>query len=281
MPVSVPTSTRLDTPRSRPARALVGLAAVVGSLVLLFTMLVSAEAGAAGNGEGGGKGADEHKVTLCHATNSYTNPYVEITVDYDAIIHEGHDGHTGPVFFAAIPKHEKWGDIIPPFDFGGDAVYAGMNWTAEGRAILDNGCELPSATPITTAPAPTTTTAPETTTTTTPSTTTTAPSTTTTAPSTTTTVPETTTTTETESTTTTTAPEQSTTTTAAQADLAPISTVAGPQTRVLGAEVSRQAPTSGSLPQTGSNVAASAAVALFLIAAGLVLLVARSRMAAE
>src|SRR5215468_2094575 len=56
----------------------------------------------------------EHKVTLCHATDSHSNPYVRITVDVAAVLHNGHDGHNGPVFYPAIPKHTKWGDIIPP-----------------------------------------------------------------------------------------------------------------------------------------------------------------------
>jgi hypothetical protein len=108
----------------------------------------------------------EHKVTLCHATDSYSNPYVEITVDVASVLHNGHDGHDGPVFYPAIPKHTKWGDIIPPFDFGPGEVYGGKNWTPDGIAILNNGCNAPSiptttttsSVPETTTVAPTTTT---------------------------------------------------------------------------------------------------------------------------
>jgi hypothetical protein len=87
------------------------------------------------------RASDEHRVTLCHATDSTTNPYVSITVDYHAVINGGHGNHEGPVFSADLPDHTKWGDIIPPFDLGGDAQFAGMNWP-DGQAILDNGCAI-------------------------------------------------------------------------------------------------------------------------------------------
>ena len=43
--------------------------------------------------------------TSHHRTRSYTNPYVEITVDQNSVIREGHGSHTGGVFPAA-----GWGD---------------------------------------------------------------------------------------------------------------------------------------------------------------------------
>jgi LPXTG-motif cell wall-anchored protein len=101
---------------------------------------------------------DDHgttgKVTLCHATNSVSNPYTMITVDPASIVKgKGHGGHDGPVFVAGeTQKGDDWGDIIPPFDHtyrkGGQTHrdhYPGMNWTAEGRAIFDAGCTVPSA----------------------------------------------------------------------------------------------------------------------------------------
>ncbi len=93
-----------------------------------------------------------HKVTLCHRTASYTNPYVVITVDVASVLRSGHDTHNGPVFFPAIPKHQKWGDIIPPFNFGPNATYAGKNWTAAGRAVFDNHCKIPTVATTTTTP---------------------------------------------------------------------------------------------------------------------------------
>jgi hypothetical protein len=115
----------------------------------------------------------EHIITLCHATDSYSNPYVTESVDIASPLFQGHDGHDGPVFYAAIPKDTKWGDIIPAFDFGPGAQYAGKNWTDAGQAIQANDCTAPDAIPTTT----TSTTPPEdtTTTSTTESTTTTTP----------------------------------------------------------------------------------------------------------
>ena len=75
------------------------------------------------------------KVTLCHRTSSYTNPYVEITVDQNSVLSQGHGSHTGGVFPAA-----GWGDIIPPFD-----GYAGLNWTPEGQTILASDCDATKA----------------------------------------------------------------------------------------------------------------------------------------
>jgi LPXTG-motif cell wall-anchored protein len=107
----------------------------------------------------------EHKVTLCHATHSYSNPYVVINVDIASVLFHGHDGHDGPVFYAEIPKHHKWGDIIPPFNYGPGKQYAGKNWS-EGQAIWNADCQSTPSTPTTTG----STTIPSSTTTTTSST---------------------------------------------------------------------------------------------------------------
>ena len=37
---------------------------------------------------------DGHKITICHATNSETNPYVVITIDIAAWNDEGGQGHS-------------------------------------------------------------------------------------------------------------------------------------------------------------------------------------------
>ena len=99
---------------------------VVGAAAVCGVMLVSSTAG-----------AEAHKVTLCHATDSVTNPYVSITVDYHSIEHKGHGGHEGPVYFPGIEG--KWGDVIPSYDFGDGHAYPGMN-LADGQALLDSGC---------------------------------------------------------------------------------------------------------------------------------------------
>jgi uncharacterized repeat protein (TIGR01451 family) len=70
-------------------------------------------------------------ITICHATESDKNPYVQETVDADAIVKEhGHDSH---------PE-----DIIPPFDYvdkdGQTQHYPGKNWPSD---IWLNGCEIP------------------------------------------------------------------------------------------------------------------------------------------
>ena len=79
---------------------------------------------------------------MCHAPGSAPNPYVEITVDVSSVVKHGHDGHEGPVFSPDLPKHTKWGDIIPAFSVD-KGSYPGMNMTAQGRAILENGCDVP------------------------------------------------------------------------------------------------------------------------------------------
>ena len=73
-------------------------------------------------------------MTICHATSSEKNPYVQLQVDDDSIVREGHGEHPG--------------DIIPPFDYVEDGVtkqYPGKNWDAAGQAIFANGCEVPAA----------------------------------------------------------------------------------------------------------------------------------------
>lgn len=103
----------------------------------------------------------EPSVTLCHATNAASNPYVSITVDV-AGGWDGHDKHTGPVFDDSMKSGDNWGDIIPPTTYNG--VEFSLNWDAAGQAIWNNGCTPPSTQPSTTVTATTTTTATATTT---------------------------------------------------------------------------------------------------------------------
>lgn len=70
------------------------------------------------------------KVTICHATASASNPYVEITVSTAAVLTQGHDQHQGRR------------DIIPPFSYDGGS-FAGLNWDSTGRAIYEAGCREP------------------------------------------------------------------------------------------------------------------------------------------
>lgn len=66
----------------------------------------------------------DDRITVCHATGSATNPYVQITVSEAGVL----DGH-------AKGSHQDDRDIIPPF-----AGFPGQNWDANGAAIYRNGC---------------------------------------------------------------------------------------------------------------------------------------------
>jgi len=76
---------------------------------------------------------DKTPVTICHATASEQNPYVQEQVDDDSIVKEhGHDSHPD--------------DIIPPFDYvdGGETQhYPGKNWDDAHQAIWGDGCNVP------------------------------------------------------------------------------------------------------------------------------------------
>lgn len=113
---------------------------LIGGLTLaaLLSIGFAATAGAT-------KPAPDHKVTICHRTDSNTNPYVRITVDIasSGYLKEGHDSHNGPVWDPTLKaQHIKWGDIIPPYTYG-TFTYPGKNWTEAGIAIYQNGCAIP------------------------------------------------------------------------------------------------------------------------------------------
>jgi hypothetical protein len=226
------------------------LAATVLCALLVVLGLVSSAAATKPN--------PDHKITLCHRTASYTNPYVVITVDIASVIFEGHDGHDGRVFFPTIPKHEKWGDIIPPFNFGPGRVYAGKNWTAEGSAIFDAGCIAPGAPQTTTTPTvpptvPPTTTPGDTGPTTTTPTSSPGPV-----------------------TTTSTVPQNGTSTTTLAGDTTTTSTTfvfgvaqTPPTSRVAGVTAGGSSPLAGALPRTGGAIAGLALLAFAALATGL------------
>lgn len=96
------------------------------------------------------------RVTICHGTNSVTNPYEVRTVDPNSVSASGHAGHTGPVAtsqaVAQVLKdaHINWGDIIPPTA----GFPSGLNYAA-GQSIVDDGCLVPATEPTAT-PTPTT-----------------------------------------------------------------------------------------------------------------------------
>jgi hypothetical protein len=90
--------------------------------------------------------SDKVEITICHATSSDNNPYVQNSpsIDSTGFLHGGHSDHLGPVWFPGIDG--DWGDIIPPYDFG-EFHYNGLNWDAAGQAIWRNGCNSPTPSP--------------------------------------------------------------------------------------------------------------------------------------
>jgi uncharacterized repeat protein (TIGR01451 family) len=79
---------------------------------------------------------DEKKVTICHATGSEGNPFVEQSpaIGNNGDLQGGHLSHPD--------------DIIPPYDYvdanGNPQTFPGQNWTPEGQAIWQNGCRRPA-----------------------------------------------------------------------------------------------------------------------------------------
>src|SRR4051794_9013600 len=149
----MPGSHRADRGAMRLRRTLAGAsAAAVGTGALMVLSAASASADPK-------PPADAQHVVICHATDSYKNPYTTIDVDL-AGGWDGHDKHTGPVFSLDIAKHVDWGDIIPPSTYNGQQFQ--LNWDADGQAIWNNGCALPGATSTSTVTATVTATQTET-----------------------------------------------------------------------------------------------------------------------
>ncbi|WP_077488235.1 hypothetical protein [Sinomonas mesophila] len=82
----------------------------------------------------------DHRVTICHATGSTTNPFVVITPAKAGVV-KGHEG----------AGHQDAEDIIPPFDWNGQS-FPGQNWDAQGQATFNAGCVVT----VVTSPPPTT-----------------------------------------------------------------------------------------------------------------------------
>ena len=80
-----------------------------------------------------------NKVTICHRTDSETNPYVTETIANAAALNAHLKVHTGDVWYVGHPKEPKWGDIIPSFSYKGHSY--SLNWTQAGAAIWNNGCK--------------------------------------------------------------------------------------------------------------------------------------------
>jgi uncharacterized repeat protein (TIGR01451 family) len=84
------------------------------------------------------------QVRICHATNSSSNPYTvqEPAIANNGDLNGGHLKHKGPVYPAP-----DWGDIIPPYTYvdenGVTQTFPGYNWSEDGQAIWQHGCEPP------------------------------------------------------------------------------------------------------------------------------------------
>jgi len=103
---------------------------VIKSIVVsIFGVLaLSPLVGAQGNSNAG------ENVTICHATSSQTNPYVQNSPNKNGIV----NGHG---------KNLDDNDIIPSFtynDHGTTKTFPGQNWDDQGQAIYNNGCVVPA-----------------------------------------------------------------------------------------------------------------------------------------
>lgn len=138
----------------------------VGAIVALAAAgLVTSLVGFASPAQGRAHSASH--VTICHRTGSHSNPYVVISPSASGVYHGHYTEHNENAVFPNTASDGKWGDIIPPFQYKG--VTYSLNWNAQGQAVFNNGCQVPSTPPPTT----TTTPPPTTVTTTTPGQTTT------------------------------------------------------------------------------------------------------------
>lgn len=82
---------------------------------------------------------EDQRVSLCHQTGDPSDPYDEETATVTSIF----EFHSFEDLLAFVLGATEWGDIIPPFDFGENAEFEGLNWDAEGQAIFFNNCEIP------------------------------------------------------------------------------------------------------------------------------------------
>ena len=93
------------------------------------------------------------QVTICHATNSFSNPYNQNEVDIDSILNPAPgQGREGPAFDPEVHSQSDrgWGDIVPPFHYlDGDGQlqeYPGTdNWSEGGQTIHEAGCDVDGA----------------------------------------------------------------------------------------------------------------------------------------
>lgn len=73
----------------------------------------------------------QEKFTICHATGSTTNPYVQITIPGPALLQAGHGDHEGDIHPEITFQHRAQSNTIPA-----------RNWDTQGQAIYAAGCVL-------------------------------------------------------------------------------------------------------------------------------------------
>ena len=108
----------------------------VGKTALSIVVLVILTTLGVGAGTTFASSSSDHRVSLCHATDSVTSPYELIEVAEAAAA----NGHMGQ-------GHQGGRDIIPPFEFRG-RTYS-QNWDARGQAIFNAGCTAHGSTTTT------------------------------------------------------------------------------------------------------------------------------------
>lgn len=96
---------------------LIAISAIIAVLSMSFTGMASA----AGGGNSKGNGNKDHKIDLCHYTES--GSYEKINIAKNAVPN-------------AHLNHHNNKDIIPPFD-----DFPGLNWNAANEKFLNDGCE--------------------------------------------------------------------------------------------------------------------------------------------
>jgi hypothetical protein len=91
------------------------------------------------------------QTTICHRTGADNNPYVVNHPANTGILNGHFTQHNEPVIWQPGFQDEgiEWGDIIPPIP---PDIPNGLNWTAEGQAIFNNGCVPPGFVPPTAPP---------------------------------------------------------------------------------------------------------------------------------